>query len=85
MQSLKQRDQHITLYTGHTLEDLLSRGDRTIMRILDITDILIDGPFVKELSDNAGEWRGSTNQRIIHLPLPTASETRYSLNEEVIL
>ena len=68
MQSLKVSDQHITLYTGHTLEDLLSRDDRTIRRILDLTDILIDGPFVKELSDHANEWRGSTNQRIIRRP-----------------
>ncbi len=68
MQSLKRRDQHITMYTGHTLEDLLSRDDRIIRRILDLTDILIDGPFVKELSDDANEWRGSTNQRIIHRP-----------------
>jgi anaerobic ribonucleoside-triphosphate reductase activating protein len=67
-QALKRRDQHITLYTGYTLEDLLSRDDRTIRRTLDLTDILIDGPFVKELSDDANEWRGSTNQRIIHQP-----------------
>ena len=68
MQSLKRRDQHITLYTGYTLEDLLRRDDRSIKRILDLTDILIDGPFVKELSDDANEWRGSTNQRIIYQP-----------------
>lgn len=74
MQLLKRRGQHITLYTGYTLEDLANRNDRTIRRILELTDILIDGPFVKELSENAGEWRGSTNQRIIHHPalcLPT--------------
>jgi len=74
MQSLKQRNQHITLYTGYTLEDLATHNDQTIGRILELTDILIDGPFVKELSDNAGEWRGSTNQQIIHHPaiyLPT--------------
>jgi anaerobic ribonucleoside-triphosphate reductase activating protein len=68
MQSLKQRDQHITLYTGYTLEDLSARNDQTFNRILELADILIDGPFVKELSDNAGEWRGSTNQRIIRRP-----------------
>ena len=68
MRLLKQRDQHITLYTGHTLEDLVGRNDRTINRILELTDILIDGPFVKELSDNAGEWVGSTNQRAIRRP-----------------
>src|SRR5262245_43451778 len=66
MQSLKHRDQHITLYTGYTLEDLANRNDHTVRQILEFTDILIDGPFVKELSDNAREWLGSTNQRIIH-------------------
>src|SRR6266508_5950473 len=44
IQSLKRRDQHITLYTGYTLEDLANRNDRTIRRILELTDILIDGP-----------------------------------------
>lgn len=74
MQLLRQRGQHITLYTGYMLDDLANRNDRTIRRILELSDILIDGPFVKELSENAGEWRGSTNQRIIHHPalyLPT--------------
>ncbi len=73
IQSLKRRDQHITLYTGYTLEDLANRNDRTIRRILELTDILIDGPFVKELSDNASEWVGSTNQRIVHRPALYAS------------
>ena len=68
MRSLKQRNQHITLYTGYTLEDLAARNDQRIRQIVELTDILIDGPFVKELSDNAREWLGSTNQRILHHP-----------------
>lgn len=68
LQMLKRRSQHITLYTGHTLEQLNARSEASIRQILALTDILIDGPFVKELSDNASEWRGSTNQRIIHNP-----------------
>jgi hypothetical protein len=56
------------------------------------TDILIDGPFIKELSDSAGEWRGSINQRIIRRPaLQTPayctagikSGTTFSLNEHL--
>jgi hypothetical protein len=43
---------------------LTSRRDERIGEILTLTDILIDGPFVKELSENAGEWLGSTNQSI---------------------
>jgi anaerobic ribonucleoside-triphosphate reductase activating protein len=68
LQMLRQRGQQITLYTGHTLEQLNSRPEASIQQILALTDILIDGPFVKGLSDNAGEWRGSINQRIIHSP-----------------
>jgi anaerobic ribonucleoside-triphosphate reductase activating protein len=68
LQILKAQAQHITLYTGFTLEELAQRTDDRIPQILALTDILIDGPFVKELTDNAGEWRGSTNQRILHHP-----------------
>jgi len=68
VRSLKRRGLHITLYTGHTLEQLNARPEASIKQILELTDILIDGPFVKELSAHAGEWRGSTNQRIIHNP-----------------
>ncbi len=68
LRMLKQRNQHITLYTGHTLEQLNARPEAAIQQIVELTDILIDGPFIKELSDCAGEWRGSTNQRIIHNP-----------------
>jgi anaerobic ribonucleoside-triphosphate reductase activating protein len=66
MKVLKQRGQHVTLYTGYTLGELTSRRDARVAEILALTDILIDGPFVKKLAENAGEWRGSTNQRIIH-------------------
>jgi hypothetical protein len=47
---------------------LTSRHDAHIAEILAGADILIDGPFVKELSENAGEWRGYTNQAITYNP-----------------
>lgn len=68
VRELKRQGQHITIYSGYTLEQLTARPEESIKRILELTDILIDGPFVKELSENAGEWRGSTNQKIIHHP-----------------
>ncbi len=68
MKALKQRGQHVTLYTGYALEELTSRRDARIEEIFTLTDILIDGPFIKELAENASEWRGSTNQRVIHFP-----------------
>jgi len=68
MKALKQVGQHVTLYTGYTLEELISCRDARIAEVLVLTDILIDGPFVKDLSENAREWRGSTNQAVIYNP-----------------
>jgi anaerobic ribonucleoside-triphosphate reductase activating protein len=62
---LKRYDLHITIYTGYKLEALIDRKDPIVGCILTHADLLIDGPFVKELSTNAGEYRGSQNQRFI--------------------
>ena len=35
---------------------------------LENIDVLVDGPFIKELMDDSIEWRGSKNQRIIKVP-----------------
>jgi anaerobic ribonucleoside-triphosphate reductase activating protein len=65
---LKRFDLHLTIYTGYTLEALIARKDPNVDYILTHTNLLIDGPFVKELSTNAGEYRGSQNQRLIPNP-----------------
>lgn len=69
MRELMRRGLHITLYSGYTLAELRARTDPNVSETLALADILIDGAFVSSLSDNAGEWRGSTNQRIIHNPV----------------
>jgi anaerobic ribonucleoside-triphosphate reductase activating protein len=67
--ALKERHLHVTLYTGYTLEALLARQEKAVNDALTLADLLIDGPFVASLVRGAGEWRGSTNQRIIPQPL----------------
>ena len=64
---LKDLDLHVVVYTGYTLETLRKKQDMRIERILKMIDLLIDGPFIRELRDGAGEYRGSTNQRLIPL------------------
>ena len=54
---------HITIYSGFTLEALLKRP--VAREILDRVQVLVDGPYVAALAEGAGEWVGSTNQRII--------------------
>lgn len=70
---LKRLGIHITVYSGNTIETLLERGDANIHYILTHIDLLIDGPFMLRLAGNAGEYRGSQNQRLIFNSLNSAS------------
>lgn len=65
---LKKRGQHITLYSGYTLEELRARDEASVHESLALADILIDGRFIAAEAQGAGEWRGSRNQRIIYAP-----------------
>jgi anaerobic ribonucleoside-triphosphate reductase activating protein len=62
---LKRHGLHVTIYSGYTIEALIQRKDPNIDFILTHKDLLIDGPFVRQLGNNAGEFRGSRNQRFI--------------------
>lgn len=69
VEKLKAKDYHLVIYSGYTLEDLVVRKSENVNRILAWTDLLIDGGFVHELSKHAGEYRGSSNQRLIFHPI----------------
>jgi anaerobic ribonucleoside-triphosphate reductase activating protein len=69
VKNLRGKGHHLTIYTGHPLENLLARESECVDRILADTDLLIDGGFVRELSEGAGEYRGSSNQRLILRPV----------------
>lgn len=76
LRQLKSRNQHITLYSGYTLEELSARPEPSVRECLVLADILIDGAFVVAESHSAGEWRGSRNQRIIYAPAVAARAFR---------
>ncbi len=71
---LKRHGFHITIYSGYTIEELTARKDPNIDFILTHIDLLIDGPFLRQLGQDAGEYRGSRNQRVIIQPI-----SRYGL------
>lgn len=57
----------IVTYTGFRYEDLLAAGLPGSQELLEVTDILIDGPFEVEHKDLGLAFRGSSNQRMIDL------------------
>lgn len=61
---------HIMIYTGYTYEEIVDLGDDLpgAGDLLDLADILVDGPFQRDAKDPMLRFRGSGNQRIIHLP-----------------
>ena len=52
----------IWCYTGFTFETLITRAQRELLELL---DVLVDGPFIQKLYDPDLLFRGSSNQRII--------------------
>lgn len=62
---LKHHGLHVTIYSGYTIDQLIQRKLPAIDYILTHIDLLIDGPFISEMRDGAGEYRGSRNQRLI--------------------
>lgn len=53
----------IWLYTGFTFEQIYRHP--TLSRVLQLVDVIVDGPFIERLRDTALFFRGSSNQRII--------------------
>lgn len=55
----------IWCWTGFTIEEI--RADEHLAMMLPYIDVLVDGPYIEELRDTQLHFRGSSNQRIIHL------------------
>ncbi len=59
----------MTVFSGYTYEQLLAMAEKDVhvKRLLELTDLLIDGPFVKAQRDLTLQFRGSRNQRLIDM------------------
>jgi anaerobic ribonucleoside-triphosphate reductase activating protein len=57
----------VFVYTGYTFEALWLAENPAWRRLLMAADVLVDGPFVRELRDIDLRFRGSSNQRLIDL------------------
>ncbi len=64
---VKDTGKDVITYTGYTWERLLEMAekDEGVKSLLLATDILIDGPYIRERRDLNLAFRGSANQRVI--------------------
>lgn len=62
----QETSQNVWIYSGYTFEAIMK--DPKKREILELCDVLVDGPFVEQLKDIKLKFRGSSNQRIIDIP-----------------
>lgn len=68
----------VWIYTGYTIEELVSRlylgvsnsfqyhlANLSLAKILNNTDVLVEGRYIEKLADVTTPWTGSNNQRVI--------------------
>ena len=79
----EKRDLGVIVYTGYTLEELqaASEEDPGVKDLLGFTDLLIDGPYVREKDVNQ-PYVGSSNQRLLLLTGRYAGEMDYYTSAE---
>jgi anaerobic ribonucleoside-triphosphate reductase activating protein len=65
-QILLKHDKNIVVFTGYTYEQLLSSKDRSWKQLLDVTDLLIAGPYIAENRCDSA-FLGSSNQSLVFL------------------
>jgi len=63
----------LAAYSGYLYEQLLADPDKR--ELLELCDVLIDGPFIMEQRNLDIRFKGSENQRIIDVPASLSSGT----------
>jgi anaerobic ribonucleoside-triphosphate reductase activating protein len=60
----RQRGLTVMVYSGYTIEEIREMSNPSVDDLLAHTDVLVDGPYIRELPDTQRRWIGSTNQRV---------------------
>jgi len=72
---VKKLGKSVVVFSGFTYEKLMEKRHQEpdVSDLLSCTDILIEGPYLKEQRDLALAYRGSANQRVIDMAQSLAS------------
>ena len=61
----REKGLNVWVYTGYTYERLLEGDLPGALELLELTDVLVDGPFLLAEKSYEALFRGSSNQRLI--------------------
>ena len=62
--AVRERGLTVMVFSGYTLEEARALPDPAVAELLALTDILVDGPYIREQPETRRRWIGSANQRI---------------------
>ncbi len=54
----------VMVFSGFTLEEIRASADPATLDLLAQTDLLVDGPYLRERPESHRRWIGSSNQRV---------------------
>lgn len=54
----------VMVFSGYTLQEARQLSDPAVAELLALTDILVDGPYLRDQPETQRRWIGSANQRI---------------------
>ena len=64
---IKKKGKHLMIYTGYLLEQLQEMSNSAVKRLLELADVIVDGPFILAEKNLTLSFRGSENQRVIDM------------------
>lgn len=62
-EGIKEENISIITFTGYTIENILKIGDKKSLKLFELTNLLIDSPFIKNKKIFNNPWIGSSNQK----------------------
>ncbi len=66
-EAIKEKGKHLMIYTGYLLEHLQKMENTGVQRLLELADVIVDGPFILAEKNLTLSYRGSENQRVIDM------------------
>ena len=66
-EAIKEKGKHLMIYTGYLLEHLQKMENTGVKRLLELADVIVDGPFILAEKNLTLSYRGSENQRVIDM------------------